>query len=50
MNNNSPTTPESPDHLDMLLSESEASIPDDGFTARPPAWVLDRLGYGPERG
>jgi 3-oxoacyl-[acyl-carrier protein] reductase len=24
--------------------------PDEGFTARPPAWVLERLRYGPDRG
>ena len=24
--------------------------PDDGFTARPPAWVLEQLRYGPDRG
>ena len=24
--------------------------PDDGLTARPPAWVLERLDYGPEDG
>ena len=34
MNNNTSTSPEAPDALDTLLRESEAHIPDDGFTTR----------------
>ena len=48
MNDNSPTSPEAPDPLDALLRESEAHLPDDGFTARvlsslPPRRQLDGL-------
>jgi hypothetical protein len=34
MNDNSQKSPEAPDPLDALLRESEAHLPDDGFTAR----------------
>ncbi len=48
MNNNTPTLPEDPDHLDRPLRESEAHIPDAGFTVRvlvalPPHRRLDPL-------
>jgi hypothetical protein len=34
LTNNSPTSPEHTDPFDVLLRESEAHVPDDGFTAR----------------
>ena len=48
MNGNSPTTSEGADDFDALLRESEAHIPDDGFTARvlsalPPRRRVDWL-------
>jgi hypothetical protein len=51
MNSNSPTSPERPDPFDALLRESEAHIPDDGFTARvltalPPRRRFDPLRLG----
>ncbi len=34
MNSNSPTSPERPDSFDAFLRESDAHVPDDGFTRR----------------
>jgi len=48
MNDNSPNSPRAPDPLDALLRESDAHLPDDGFTARvltslPPRRRFDGL-------
>jgi hypothetical protein len=48
MNDNSPNSPRAPDPLDALLRESDAHLPDDGFTARvltslPPRRSFDGL-------
>jgi hypothetical protein len=49
MNNNSPTSPERPDPFDTLLRESEAHIPDNGFTARVIAVLPPRRRFDPLR-
>ena len=49
MNNNSPTSPERPDPIEALLHESEAHVPDDGFTARVLAALPSRRRFDPLR-
>ncbi len=49
MTNHSPTSSEHPDPLDALLRESEAHIPDDGFTARVLAALPPRRRFDPLR-
>jgi hypothetical protein len=49
MNNNSPILPEAPDPFGALLRESEATIPDNGFTARVLAALPPRRRFDPLR-
>ena len=49
MNNNLPTSSERPDPFDALLRESEAHIPDDGFTARVLVALPPRRRFEPLR-
>lgn len=49
LTNNSPTSPEHTDPFDVLLRESEAHVPDDGFTARVLANLPSRHRFEPLR-